>query len=140
MKINIKDPKDLPVGYELRPVIKQAVIQLMGSRYWGRRNPLHWDPVTAAKEGLQAPIATGHMSSAYIAEMLVNHFGKHVFQNTHAQIKLIKPVFAGETITTHGVIREKISENSGYRFKLDVWTENQESVKKTVGWVETYVE
>jgi hypothetical protein len=51
--------KDTPVGYELDGVKKQAIIQLMGSRHWGRQNPIHWDPVTAQKHGLKAPIATG---------------------------------------------------------------------------------
>ena len=51
---------------------EQAVVQLMGSRRWGRRNPIHFDPVTAANHGLKAPIQTGMMSSAYVAETCVN--------------------------------------------------------------------
>ena len=66
----------LPAGYELTPVKREAVIQLMGSRHSGRENPIHFDPVFAAKEGLKAPIQTGEMSSACLAEMCVNFYGK----------------------------------------------------------------
>ena len=69
---------DTPVGYELVGVKKKAAIQLMGSRLWGRFNPNHWDPVHAAETGLPAPIQTGEMSSAYLSEMCVNHFGRYV--------------------------------------------------------------
>ena len=34
--------KDTPVGFELVGVKKKALIQLMGSRLWGRFNPNHW--------------------------------------------------------------------------------------------------
>ena len=70
---------ETPVGFELVGVKKRASIQLMGSRVWGRFNPNHWDPVYAHQTGLPAPIQTGEMSSAYIAEMCVNHFGVNFF-------------------------------------------------------------
>lgn len=42
-------------------------------------------------------------------------------------------------ITTHGVVREKTPKGSGFRFIVDVWTDNQAGEKKTVGWVEVDV-
>ena len=51
--------RETPVGFALEPIKKKAVIQLMGSRLWGRFNPNHWDPVYAAETGLSAPIQTG---------------------------------------------------------------------------------
>ena len=42
-------------------------------------------------------------------------------------------------ITTHGVVREKQPKGSGYRFKVEVWGENEVGEKKTVGWVEADV-
>ena len=132
--------KDTPVGYELVGVKKQAVIQLMGSRHWGRINPLHWDPVFSAQEGLKAPIQTGEMSAAYMAEMCVNFFGKNFFENARIDCKYIKPIFAEELITTHGIVREKTPEGKGYRFKVEIWAENQEGELKTVGSAEAHVE
>jgi acyl dehydratase len=131
--------RDTPVGHRLVGVKKRAVIQLMGSRLWGRFNPNHWDPVYAAATGLDAPIQTGEMSSAYIAEMCVNHFGAGVFRNARVVCKYVAATRANEVITTHGVVREKTPKGAGYRFTVDVWAENEAGEKKTVGWFDVDV-
>lgn len=132
--------RDTPIGYELEGVKKKAAIQLMGSRVWGRFNPNHWDPVYAAQTGLSAPIQTGEMSSAYITEMCVNHFGKNFFVGTQIELKYIASIFTNEVIETHGVVREKEPKGDGFRFKVEVWAENAAGDKKTVGWIETDVD
>ena len=131
--------KDTPIGFELVGVSKKAAIQLMGSRLWGRFNPNHWDPVYAAETGLKAPIQTGEMSSAYLAEMCVNYFGKAVFQNARIVCKYVASTYANEVITTHGVVREKTPKGNGYRFKVDIWADNATGDKKTIGWIEADV-
>lgn len=131
--------RDTPVGYQLQPIKKKAAIQLMGSRLWGRFNPNHWDPEYARLTGLDTPIQTGEMSSAYIAEMCVNHLGAAMFKGARVVCKYIASTKAGETITAHGVVREKTPKGEGYRFKVEVWCENDEGEKKTVGWVEADV-
>ena len=132
--------KDTPVGFELVGVKKKALVQLMGSRLWGRFNPNHWDPVYAAESGLEAPIQTGEMSSAYLAEMCVNYFGKNFFRDARMTCKYVNATVANEVITTHGVVREKTPKGEGYRFKVEVWADNEEGEKKTVGWVEVDVD
>ena len=130
---------DTPVGYTLMGVKKKAAIQLMGSRLWGRFNPNHWDPVYAAETGLKAPIQTGEMSSAYIAEMCVNHFGANFFRNARVVCKYVASTLANEVITTHGVVRAKTAKGKGYRFTVDIWADNEDGEKKTVGWIEVDV-
>ena len=125
-----------PIGTELEPIKKRALIQLMGSRLWGRFNPNHWDPEYALSTGLSAPIQTGEMNSAYIAEMCVNHFGEHLFQNARVFCKYIASTLADEIITTHGIVTEKETVGEGCRIKVDVWCDNELGEKKTVGWVE----
>jgi acyl dehydratase len=131
--------KDTPVGFEMIGVKKKAAIQLMGSRLWGRFNPNHWDPVYAAATGLKAPIQTGEMSSAYIAEMCVNYFGADFFIGSRMQCKYVASTFANETITAHGVVREKTPKGEGYRFKVEFWADNEEGEIKTVGFLEVDV-
>ncbi|MCZ8131705.1 MAG: MaoC family dehydratase [Steroidobacteraceae bacterium] len=130
---------DTPIGYELVGVKKRAVIQLMGSRLWGRFNPNHWDPVYAARTGLRAPIQTGEMTSAYIAEMCVNYFGRNFFRNARFHCKYIASTFANDVITTHGVVRDKTPTPTGARLRVEVWATNQSGEKTTVGWVEADV-
>jgi len=130
---------DTPVGHPLIGVKKKVTIQLMGSRLWGRFNPNHWDPVYAAETGLKAPIQTGEMSSAYIAEMCVNHFGARAFRQARIVCKYVASTLANEVITTHGVVSEKTPKGNGFRFKVDVWADNEAGQKKTIGWVEVDV-
>jgi len=131
---------DTPVGFELDGVKKVAVIQLMGSRHWGRVNPIHFDPVTAARHGLKRPIQTGMMSGAYLAETCVNFFGAAFFHGATMEGKFVKPIYAGEVITTHGVVKDKVREGSGYRFTVDLWADNEEGEVKTVATVTVHVE
>lgn len=131
--------RDTPVGYELVGVKKKAAIQLMGSRLWGRFNPNHWDPVYADETGLPAPIQTGEMSAAYLSEMCVNYFGRHFFSDARMVCKYVGSTYANEVISTHGVVREKTPTPAGYRFTVEIWAENDEGEKKTVGWVEADV-
>ena len=130
---------DTPVGFTLIGVRKKAVIQLMGSRLWGRFNPNHWDPAYARETGLAAPIQTGEMSSAYIAEMCVNWFGADFFRNAKIVCKYIASTIANEIIETGGVVRDKTPKGNGFRFTVDVWAQNDAGEKKTVGYVEVDV-
>ena len=124
-----------PVGFELIGVKKRALIQLMGSRLWGRFNPNHWDPDYAHSTGLKNPIQTGEMCSAYLAEMCVNYFGRHFFRQARMTCKYIASIYADEVITTYGVVRGKEAHAAGVRFELEVWAENEQGKKKTVGTV-----
>lgn len=131
--------RDTPVGFELAPIFKKAAIQLMGSRLWGRFNPNHWDPAYAAETGLDAPIQTGEMSSAYLAEMCVNHLGASMFRNARIVCKYVASTEAEEVLVCRGVVSEKTPKGAGYRFKIDIWCENDAGEKKTVGWAEADV-
>ena len=132
--------RDTPVGHELVGVKKKAAIQLMGSRLWGRFNPNHWDPVYAAQTGLPAPIQTGEMSSAYLSEMCVNHFGRNFFTGSRMECKYVSSTLANEVITTYGVVRDKTPKGDGFRFGVEIWAENEDGEKKTVGRVEVDVD
>jgi acyl dehydratase len=131
---------DTPVGFELTGVKKKALIQLMGSRLWGRFNPNHWDPVYAAETGLDAPIQTGEMSTAYIAEMCVNHVGAAFFRNARMECKYIASILANEIIVTGGVVSNKTPKGNGMRFTLAVWADNVDGERKTVGTVEVDID
>lgn len=131
---------DTPVGYELIGVKKRAVIQLMGSRLWGRFNPNHWDPVYAAETGLESPIQTGEMSTAYLAEMCVNYFGQNAFRKARMTCKYVAPTHANELITTYGVVKAKHPKGNGYRFEVEIWASNEAGELKTTGVFEADVD
>jgi acyl dehydratase len=45
----------------------------------------------------------------------------------------IKPVYAGDRLTVHGVVKDKRPENDGTRVVVEVWCENQHGDKTAVG-------
>lgn len=132
--------RDTEVGFELVGVKKQALIQLMGSRLWGRFNPNHWDPVYAQETGLPAPIQTGEMSTAYLSEMCVNYLGEHYYRNARMVCKYVASTYANDVITTHGRVIEKTPKGDGYRFAIEIWAENQDGQTTTVGRMEADVD
>jgi acyl dehydratase len=132
--------RDTQVGFELIGVKKKAVIQLMGSRLWGRFNPNHWDPVYAAETGLEGPIQTGEMSSAYITEMCVNYLGPAMFRGARITCKYVASTYANEVITTFGRVTGKTPRGEGFRFAIQVWAQNEAGDVKTVGTVEADVD
>jgi hypothetical protein len=72
--------------------------------------------------------------------MLVNHFGRSFFLGSRLECKYVSATLADEVITTHGVVRDKTPKGDGYRFTVEVWAENDEGHKKTVGTAEVDVD
>jgi len=45
----------------------------------------------------------------------------------------IKPVYAGDRLTVHGIIKDKQPDNGATRVVVEVWVENQDGEKTAVG-------
>ncbi len=45
----------------------------------------------------------------------------------------IKPVYAGDRLTVHGVVKETRPEGAGTRVVVEVWCQNQHGEKTAVG-------
>lgn len=132
--------REIPVGYSLPSLVRHAIPQIMRSRQWTGTNRIHWDEEYARSQGLSRPVGRGQMTSAHIQDMCIRFFGPRFFFNAAIEIKFVKPVFWGDTLTAGGVVREKRVEGDGFRFVVDVWCENQHGEKVTVGVAEAFVE
>ena len=74
------------------------------------------------------------MSTAYVSEMMVKLLGEGFVQGGRMAVKFIKPVYAGDTLTLHGVVRNiEPAEDGRARVEVEVWCENQDGVKTMVG-------
>jgi acyl dehydratase len=45
----------------------------------------------------------------------------------------VKPVYAGDRLTAHGVVKDRQNENGATRVVVEVWVENQHGEKTAVG-------
>jgi acyl dehydratase len=66
--------------------------------------------------------------------MMVALLGEGFVQGGRMAVKFIKPVYAGDTLTVYGVVRDKTPDEQGrIRVAVEVWCENEEGVKTMVG-------
>jgi acyl dehydratase len=125
--------EELTVGQELEPVVKHMSLEKMSRPLMSGSNPIHFDPEFAEKAGLPAPIATGVMSSAYLCEMLTKAFGAEWIRGGFMDVKFVRPIYAGDTVTARGRLTAKTETSTGVRVLLDVWCETQRGEPVTVG-------
>jgi acyl dehydratase len=125
--------EELAIGQEIEPIVKHMTIERMSHPLMAGGNPLHHDPAFARNAGLPAPIATGVMSSAFVSEMLTKAFGIDWMRGGSIDVKFIRPIYAGDTVTAHGRITGKSETSTGVRIALDIWCETQRGEPVTVG-------
>jgi acyl dehydratase len=125
--------EELAVGREIEPVVKYISLTQMSRPLMAGSNPIHYDVEFAENAGLPAPIATGVMSSAFLSEMLTNAFGVEWIRGGSMDVKFIRPIYAGDTVTAHGRISGKAETSTGIRVALDIWCDTQRGEPVTVG-------
>ncbi|WP_049564062.1 MaoC family dehydratase [Streptomyces sp. SBT349] len=135
---------DLAVGAELsgptRPLTMERVewysIGMLsaasGVRQGVQRN-IHTDQEYAASQGLPAAIADGMHSTNWLSAMMAHHFGGHYLTSGELRTKYIKPVFVDTPLTPRGVVTAREEGPDGVTYRLDVWCEDADGVKLTVG-------
>ena len=82
----------------------------------------------AAREtlGTSGTVASGRMSLTFAIEMLRRYFGADVFNHTGmVDLRFLRPVRPGDTITFSGTISEMAREANGSRVTVDIKAENQ---------------
>lgn len=125
--------RNMEVGRALPPVTKEITFEdIRLFSMWSNRN-IHTDWEIALKGGLPAPIAQGLMTHAYLCEMLTRFFGRDWLQGGRIDVKFINYTLPGDTITTGGVIRERMEEGNAVRFECDIWCESLSGQKTVVG-------
>lgn len=125
---------DIKPGSELPPV-RKSITQEMINRWAevsGDFNPLHVDPGFAEKSRFGGTIAHGHLSLAFLCEMMSRYFGKKwVCGGKLRQVKFTAPVRPGYEMSVKGVVQDVAG-----KIVCDVWLENQEGEKCIVGRAE----
>ncbi len=123
-------------GTPLVPLAKQvfqdqiAVFSLVGKHL---RN-IHTDIEVARKAGLRDTLAQGMMEFIYVTELLAGFFGMAWFGTGWQKMKFIRPVYAGERLTAHGVVTGETQEVAGVRLELEVWVQDSTGAMTAAGW------
>ena len=121
---------NLEVGAEIPSVTKlitQEQIDLFEAcGIMGEPN-IHTDPALAARRlGTNYPIASGRMSVTYASESLRKFFGVEAFHRTgNINLKFLRPVKPGDSVTVTGQVSETHSEAGGTRVIVQLTCQNQ---------------
>ncbi len=121
------------VGQEL-PSLEKDLTQRRIDVYSGvRPRSIHSDEAWAHEKGFRTTLAQGMMSTAYVSEMMTRFLGAGFVKGGHMSLAFIKPVYAGDRLTVHGVIKKMRPEGEGTRVVVEVWCQNQDGEKTAVG-------
>ena len=132
--------KDTQEGHKfsgnLKTITEERVHAFSGGFPKGPRRPnknIHTDLEFAKSCGLPARAASGSMFEGYLTELMINLFGEDWLTYGKMSLKFIAMVDVNDTILPRAVVQSRQSEDSGIRFMMDVWCENQHGNKVTVG-------
>jgi 3-hydroxybutyryl-CoA dehydratase len=123
----------IAVGHVLPTLVKDVGQRKIDAYSIVRARSIHTDEAWARAKGFKAPLAQGMMSTAYVSEMMTAFLGAGFVKGGTISMSFTKPVYAGDRLTVHGVVREKRAEGDATRIVVEVWCENQDGGKTAVG-------
>ena len=116
------------------PTLEKEISQRKIDAYSGvRALSIHTDEAWARAKGFRTCLAQGMMSTAYVSEMMARLLGAGFVKGGTLSMAFIKPVYAGDRLTVHGVVKERRPEGAGTRVVVEVWCQNQHGEKTAVG-------
>jgi len=123
----------ITVGQALPSLVKTIPQRKIDAYSGVRARSIHTDEAFAREKGFRAPLAQGMMSTAYVSEMMTALCGAGFVKGGTMSMTFVKPVYAGDRLTVHGVVREVRPEDGATRVVVEVWCENQDGDKTAVG-------
>jgi 3-hydroxybutyryl-CoA dehydratase len=119
---------------QVLPSLTKEIVQRKIDAYSGvKPRSIHTDEAWAREKGFRAPLAQAMMSTAYVSELMTQLLGAGFVKGGTMAMTFIKPVYAGERLTVHGVVTDVRPEDGATRVVVDVWCEDQEGDKTAVG-------
>jgi acyl dehydratase len=123
----------ITVGQVLPSLVKDIPQRKIDMYSGVRPRSIHSDETFARAKGFRAPLAQGMMSTAYVSEMMTALLGAGFVRGGTMSMAFIKPVYAGDRLTVHGVVREVRPDGAATRVVVEVWCENQDGAKTAAG-------
>ena len=116
------------------PTLTKEITQRKIDVYSGvKPYSIHTDEAWARKKGFKAPLAQAMMSTAYVSELMTRFLGRGFVRGGRMSMVFIRPVYVGDRLTVHGVVKERTDGPDGTRVTVEVWCENQHGDKTAVG-------
>jgi acyl dehydratase len=127
------DALTITVGEALTSPVKDVSQRRIDVYSGVRPRSIHSDEAWARQKGFRTCLAQGMMSTAYVAQMMVKLLGPGYARGGTMSLAFVKPVYAGDRLTVHGIVKDKRPEEGRTRVVVEVWVENQNGEKTAVG-------
>ena len=122
------------VGPLVKEISQEAINLFEGSA--GQSGPSQFTDEEAAREtlGTSGTVASGRMSISFALEMMRRHFGSDVFNHTGmVDLRFLRPVRPGDTITIAGEVTDTTREANGQRVNVRIEVQNQRGDTTAIG-------
>ena len=122
------------VGPLVKEITQEAINLFEGSA--GQSGPSQFTDEEAAREtlGTSGTVASGRMSISFALELLRRHFGGDVFNRSGTvDLRFLRPVRPGDTITFTGEVTGTSSEANGLKVNVKIEAQNQRGDTTGVG-------
>ena len=119
-------------GADLAPAEKTITLT-MCQAFSGPQRNYQTDREMAQALGFPDIVVQGMMSVCFISDVLTARLGLGWHCGGKLDVRLVNVVWAGDTLTTRGKIRERVREGTRERVVLDVWCEKADGTVTTVG-------
>jgi acyl dehydratase len=121
------------VGLKLPSLVKDVSQRRIDVYSGVKPRSIHSDEAWARQKGFRTCLAQGMMSTAYVSQMMVKLLGPGFARGGTMSMAFIKPVYAADRLSVHGVIKDRQPEGGATRVVVEVWVENQHGEKTAVG-------
>ena len=98
-----------------------------------RPRSIHTGESWARAKGFRAPLAQAMMSTAYVSELMTRFLGAGFVKGGTISMTFVKPVYAGDRLTVHGVVKDRQPENGRTRITVEVSCVNQGGQTTAIG-------
>src|SRR5467141_4612345 len=99
------------VGQALPSLVKDVSQRRIDAYSGVRPRSIHSDEAWARQKGFRDCLAQGMMSTAYVSQLMVKLLGPGFARGGTMSMAFIKPVYAGDRLTVHGIITDTQPNN-----------------------------
>ena len=98
------------------------------------RQGLHTSLEIAKKAGFSVPVVQGLLSAAHLTSLLTSAFPGRISGGTQLSLNFIAPVLVGKTLTSYGVVQDRVHVDGRDFVQLSAVTQDQDGRMTTVGY------
>lgn len=119
-------------GAPLAPLTRTITLA-MCEAFSGPEKNYHTDREAARMLGFPDVVVQGMWSVCLISELMTASYGLAWQLGASLDVRLVNVIWAEDTVTVHGKVRETVPEGAKQRVHVDVWCEKADGTKATVG-------